>query len=107
MARTRHLQVTRVGHRVTRTPYYKRHRKALHALRELEGFALLLLADCEDEEDEAAAMLVACLAMEEAHAVNNIRRYGVRGHYNRTRTSDFYEILLYFFTDRQFKAWLR
>lgn len=83
---------------------------ALKAANDFEALAILLLSEAEDEEDELNALLVGHLAFKmtcDARRMPENGRFGIRGPYNRDKATDFFDLLLGRFTDREFKAWLR
>lgn len=79
-----------------------RHLKAAKGLRKI---AIILFATSEDEDDELVALLVARQASRRERLANG--RLGPRGRYDRAKSTDFFELLVEHFTERQFKAWIR
>ncbi|KAF8153908.1 hypothetical protein B0H34DRAFT_70099 [Crassisporium funariophilum] len=83
---------------------------ALRAAVDLHFLALLLLSEAEDDDDEMNALIIAHIALEKARLARQMPengRFGPRGAYDREKATDFIDLLLYRFTDRQFKAWMR
>ena len=87
----------------------KRCKKHKNWLVDLEALATLMLADAEDDEEEMAAILVAQIAVKEAHLLHlhSVGCYGHRGLYDSQKSKDFFLLLLYNFSDRWFKSWMR
>lgn len=82
---------------------------ALREARDIEFLAILLLAEAEDEDDELNALIVAQIALEKARRAYLMPwngRFGRRGAYDSETAKDFFDLMLYRFSDRQFKAWL-
>lgn len=79
------------------------------ALPDLEALAILLLADAQTDYEELVALSVAQIVMQEAHDLKGMNggRYGTRGSYDRKKSKDFFNLLMYEFSDRWFKAWMR
>jgi len=84
----------------------RRQRAAPKDRNPLRTLAIYLLATAEDEDDEFIALGVARLAFKQEKARKN-GKYGPRGPYNNSKSADFFDLLLYSFTDKQFKEWLR
>jgi len=68
-----------------------------------------MLADAETDEEEDAALLFVCLILEENRRLlsHSGGRYGRGGAYNRKKSKDFFDLLLYSFSERWFKSWMR
>ena len=88
------------------TPWCHRQRAAPKDHNPLWTLAIYLLANAEDEDGEFIALGVARLAFKQEKARKN-GKYGPRGPYNNSKSADFFDLLLYSFTDKQFKEWLR
>ena len=77
----------------------------------LEDLALLMLLDAQDPDEELCAVAVAGLAIDEAERIEAYAersgKYGPREPYNRPKSNDFFELLLYQFPERHFRTWLR
>ena len=101
MARTR-----MVGKRSTATSRYKQLKESINNLQLL---AVFLLTDADDDEEESDALAFAQLviALKQQTLVGGGGRYGVRGAYKEPKSKDFFDLLLYQFSERWFKAWLR
>lgn len=71
----------------------------------LETLAIALFSTVADEDDEAVAIALAALALEDNSTRSS--RYGKRGPYNRAKSFDFFNLMLNDYTERQFHCWLR
>ena len=100
MARTRCIGVR------TGTSRYQQHKESLENLRLL---AVLLLTDADDDDEETDALAFAqlVLAMKKQSFFRGGGRYGMRGEYREPKSKDFFDLLMYQFSERWFKAWLR
>ena len=67
---------------------------------------LTLLAASEEEEEEEEEVAVAVLALISSQRHLG-RRHGCWGPYDREKSSDIYDVLLYKSTDRWFKSWMQ
>lgn len=101
MARTRV-----VGTRSTVTSCHKQLKESINNLQLL---AVLLLTDADDDEDESDALAFAQLvvAAKQQMLLSGGRQYGTRGAYKEPKSKDFFDLLLYQFSECTFKAWLR
>ena len=74
-----------------------------------ELLAVLLLTDADDDDDETDALAFAqlVLAMKKQSFLSGGGRYGMRGEYREPKSKDFFDLLMYQFSERWFKAWLR
>jgi len=101
MARTRDRQ-----RRESATKRWKARKDSLH---DLEALAVLMLADAEDDEELLVALTVAQIVADDMRMLRVIGggRYGPRGFYDRQKSKDIFDLLLYNYTDRWFKTWLR
>lgn len=94
MARTRQFKQTRPHNSERRSP--------------LEAIAVLMLADAEDDTEELVAIMFLKLAIEDKRRqLRKGGRYGPHGRYDRKKSKDFFDLLLYEYPDRWFKGWLR
>jgi hypothetical protein len=74
----------------------------------LDIMAILMLADADDDEEEVVALTFLKLALDDKRErERHGTRYGRRGLYNRQKSKDFFDLMLYQYSDRWFKAWLR
>ena len=64
---------------------------------------LTLLAASEDDDDEVAVAVLALVSSQ--HHLGG--KHGCRGPYDREKSSDIYDVLLYKSTDRWFKSWMQ
>jgi hypothetical protein len=91
--------------RISRPRRRERHTHPLLVL------AIHLLATAEEPDDYITVIAVARIAYarirQEGSEQQKTGRYGPRGPYNRVKSTDFFDLLLYQFTERQFKNWLR
>jgi hypothetical protein len=73
----------------------------------IKVFAIFLLADAEEQDEELIAIAVASMACEQRCAHRFNKHYGRRGPYNQRKSEDFFRIILNVASDRTFKAWFR
>ena len=75
----------------------------------LEALAILLLADMQTDYEELVALSLAQIIMQEAHDLKGMNggHYGTQGSYDRKKSKDFFNLLMYEFSDRWFKARMR
>lgn len=87
----------------------QRWKRCRDSVANLEALAIIMLADAEDDSEQFVALAVAQIAMEEARVSKLLKggRYGCRGRYNQQKSHNFFELLLFSYSDRWFKAWMR
>lgn len=73
---------------------------------QLELLVVCLLADAQDPTEEYMALALARLAGKARRSLRN-GKYGQRGHYDRVKSEDFFEIIMALAPARWFKSWLR
>ena len=97
MAHTRHIGVQ------TGTSRYQQQKKSLENLQLL---AVLLLTDADDDDDETDALAFAqlVLAMKKQSFLRGGGRYGMRGEYREPKSKDFFDLLMYQFSEQWFKV---
>ena len=86
--------------------HHRRQEPSLSFAKALEAVAILLLADANDDDEEIMAMAIGGLACA-ARREERCGRWGHRGSYVREKSKDFFNVMLYGFSERWFKAWLR
>lgn len=88
-------------------PRSSRHRLAKKPRKQttLETLAILLFSTIEDDDDELVAIALAAIALEDRN--KRSAKYGPRGIYDREKSKDFFDLIIYNYTERQFKRWLR
>lgn len=77
------------------------------AIRYMQQFALLLLADAEDWAEECTGLLLLALANKHWRDLNHSARYGRRGPYNAPKNETFLNYILFETSDRFFRAFMR
>lgn len=75
----------------------------------ITSLGVLLLADAEDLDDELIALSVLALGRDRRRKAGQLRsgRWGPRGPYNEPKVFAFLENILYYTSDRKFRAWMR
>ncbi|ESK80661.1 hypothetical protein Moror_5122, partial [Moniliophthora roreri MCA 2997] len=98
MLRTHH----QTSSRSTQSPAKK---KKQH-VRALETFAIMLFADAEEDEEIFSAMIIAYLAWRACQEWRKYGRFGRRGPYNQQKSKDFFDVMIYRFSEHWFRAWM-
>lgn len=88
-----------------RSPHRRQHAKKQKNATALETLAIILFSTIEDDDDELVATTLAMLALEDRNKMN--AKFGPRGNYDREKSKDFFDLLVYSYTERQFKRWIR
>ena len=72
----------------------------------MEALTILLLADAQTDYEELVALSVAQIVMQEAHNLKGMNGglYSTQGSYDRKKLKDFFNLLMYEFSDRWFRA---
>ena len=65
--------------------------------------AMLLLADAQDPDEELVALAALKLAKQERQS----NKFGHRGPYDRSKSTDFLHLIIYEYSSRWFEAWMR
>jgi hypothetical protein len=101
------LQLWRESFHPTMARHRRRPRSQQYTIwKRFEQGAIVALSEAEDEDEELELIALCVFAWQQKCCARS-RKYGPRGQYNSTQVDEFLEKILYNFSSRRFKVWMR